>query len=235
MDRLRIVLLLAFFLQACSLNDLFPAPATNTPPPTKTSLITFTPADTATSANTPIPTASATIVRFPTQDPSLPTATFEPVPIFIGMDTATPFTSLLTPPRAGPGFTSMYISDGKIYWGSCTPNRTRIVTEVEDPQDVISVVIFVRVRSAKKDDFTPWTTGNVMFNNGGGKFSYTLRANETEGHNHYKDSWIQFQLVATGKNGQEVGRTHIFEQSIALAPCPCLTPLTGCPFSTPKP
>lgn len=235
MRRLRPVLMMAILLQACSMNDLFPTPAANTPAPTRTPFITYTPIDTAAPTNTSVLTASPTIVRFPTQDPNLPTATFEPIPIFIGMNTITPVASLLMPISPGAGFISVSASENKIYWGSCKPNRAVLITNVEDPLDVISVVIFMRVKSAKKDDYTPWTTGNVMFNNGGGKFSYTLRANEIEGHNHYKDSWVLFQLVATNKFGEEVGRTKIYTQSIALSPCPCLTPQTGCPIATPKP
>jgi hypothetical protein len=88
-----------------------------------------------------------------------------------------------------------------------------------DREEVLSVVIFVRVRSAKKEDYTPWTTGDVMSDHRDGTYTYLLRGSAIEGHNHYRDSWVIFQLVATNNKGEEVGRTQIYTGSIALSPC----------------
>ncbi len=234
MRRTYVVIMLAVFLQACSMQDVLFLPSVGDPVPTATPFLTFTPIDTAAPTDTPLPTATATIVRIPTWDPDLPTATFAPIPIFVGMDTATPAIPP-TPVRPGPGFASVSVSENRIFWGSCTPNRTVISVTVEDPHEVVSVVIFVRVQSAERDDSTPWTTGDVMFDHKDGTFTYLLRANEVNGHNHYKASWVVFQLVATDVRGEEVGRTRIYPTAIDMSPCPCLTPLTGCPIPTPKP
>lgn len=231
------VMLLTIFLQACSgipFLGATPLP-TNTLGPTATATVTFTPTLTPTATITPTLTASPTIVHFPTQDPNIPTETFVPIPIFIGNDTATPVIPP-TPIRPGPGFLSVSISDSKIFWGNCTPNKTEIIAKVEDPEEVISVVIFMQVKSMKKEDYTPWTSGNVMFNNGDGTFSYKAIGSEIEGHNHYKNSWVRFQLVATDINGEEIGRTKIYTEVIDLSPCMCYKPLApgGCPIETPK-
>lgn len=235
MRKLYFVMLLSIFLQACSgapIQDIL-FPLTDTPAPTPTATVSSTPTKTPTASITPTPTASPTVVRFPTQDPSLPTATFPPIPIFIGNDTATPVIPS-TPIRPGPGFLSVSISDRKIFWGNCTPNKTNITTTVEDPDEVVSVVIFTQVKSAKKEDYTPWTSGNVMFNHEDGTFSYTMIGSEVEGHNHYKNSWVRFQLVATDILGEEIGRTQIYTEVIDLSPCMCYEPLKGCPIVTPK-
>ena len=105
---------------------------------------------------------------------------------------------------------------------------------MEDPEEVISVVIFVQVKSMKKEDYTPWTTGDVMFNHRDGTFSYTLIGSKIEGHNHYRNSWVRFQLVATDDKGEEIGRTQIYTEVIDLSPCMCYEPLKGCPIETPK-
>jgi hypothetical protein len=91
--------------------------------------------------------------------------------------------------------------------------------EVENPEDVYSVIIFVQVKSATKDDHTPWTTGNAMQGHRNGTYTYSLAATTTYGHNHYKNSWILFQLVATDDMGKEIGRTKIYINEIALSPC----------------
>jgi hypothetical protein len=235
MKKFLLLVVLAVILQACAPGQGVPfgdeiLPSPDIPASTSTPTVTFTPTETATPSITPTLTASPTIIRIPTQDPSLPTPTFPPVPIIIGQETATPFSlNLPGTPRPGPGFVSVAISVPRIYWGVCTPNRTVISTVVEDPQDVISVVIFVRVKSAEKEDYTPWTTGNVMYNNRDGSFTYTLHANTTKGHNHYKRSWVMFQLVATDIRGEEVGRTIIYREAISMSPCMCLEPESGCP------
>jgi hypothetical protein len=180
--------------------------------------VTLTPLDTLTPTITPTITSSPTIVRIPTQDPNQPTATFVPIPIFIGKDTATPLVPP-TPIKPGPGFVSVQVSEKKIFWGVCQPNKTKIIVEVENPEDVYSVIIFVQVKSATKEDYTPWTTGNAMHSHRNGTFSYLLAANTTYGHNHYKKSWILFQLVATDDLGEVIGRTKIYTNEIALSPC----------------
>ena len=218
MRRFYLVMVLAIFIQACAGMPF--GGSTNTPAPTATATVTFTPVDTPTATITPTITPSPTIVHIPTWDPDQPTATFIPVPVYIGKDTATPFVIMSpTPILPGPGFVSVRVSENRLYWGSCKPNKTKVTAQVENPEDVFSVIIFVRVKSATKEDYTPWTTGNTMQKRSDGTFSYTLAANTTEGHNHYKNSFIWFQLVATNDKGQEIGRTRIYPNAIALSPC----------------
>ena len=222
MRKLYLVVVLAVLIQACAgmpFSGLL-GPLTNTPIPsiTSTATVTFTPTDTPTASITPTITSSPTIVHIPTQDPNQPTATFVPIPIFIGKYTVTPVLTS-TPVRPGPGFLSVQISDKKIYWGSCQPNKTRITAQVENPEDVYSIIVFVQVRSAVKEDYTPWTSGNTMDRHSDGRFSYSLTANTTRGHNHYKNSWILFQLVATNNLGEVIGRTKIYTNEISLSPC----------------
>jgi hypothetical protein len=234
MRRVYCMMVLAIVLQACSgipFQNVFFQP-TETPAASGTPTVTFTPSITPTATNTPTITPSATVVHFPTADPNQPTVTFAPIPIFVGDNTITPVPNVTTF-RPGPGFLSVDISEGKIFWGNCRPNKSKITTRVENPDEVISVVIFVQVKSAKIEDYTPWTTGDVMFNYQDGTFSYNLQANEIDGHNHYKNSWVRFQLVATDIKGKEVGRTKIYTEVVAMSPCMCYEPLKGCPIETP--
>lgn len=234
MRKLLLVLLLAVSLQACSMNEISSllVPATQTIIPTSTELLTYTPLPTWTPSVTPTITVSPTIVRIPTWDPNVPTSTFAPVPIFIGEYTATPDIPP-TPVRPGPGFLSVTISDTRIFWGNCTPNTSTVIAKVIDPEEVASVVIFVQVKSFEDEDYTPWTSGDVMFNYLDGTFSYELQATEINGHNHYKKSWVRMQLVATNIDGEEIGRTKIFPEVTTLEPCMCYEPLKGCPIPTP--
>lgn len=214
-----VLILLAVLIQAC-----LPGAAL----PTSTVTMTPSPSATVTPSLTPSITVSPTIVRIPTQDFFQPEATPFQFQLFVGSVTATPF-SVAGTARPGAGFTSVTISEKKIYWGGCKYNSTTITTEIDDPEEVFSVVIFTRVMDAEnEDDFTPWTSGNVLFNNGDGTFTVKLRGSEIQGHNHYKKSWVLFQLVATNNKGEEVGRTKTY-QEIQLSPCMCLDPSTGCP------
>lgn len=227
MRKLPAVLLLVFLLQACTLNDMFLLPA-EAPAPTLTPFITYTPLNTAGPTNTLIPSPSPTIVRIPTQDPNQPFATFPPIPIFTaeGAASSVPFPTAIGP---GAGFDKVTVSESKVYWGGCKHNAATIMATVDEPDEVTSVVIFTRVKSVEKEDYTPWTSGNVMYNNGNGVFTYRMIGSEVEGHNHYLRSWVYFQLVATDIKGNEIGRTRIFTDMISLFPCLCLDPTTGCP------
>lgn len=226
MNKPQWIIVVILFLQACSSLPSGSADVTQTPLPS------FAPFKTATASITPTITPSPTIVRFPTQDPNLQTETPAPIVFFTAVNTITPVPTM-TSSLPGPGFQSVTVSESKIFWGSCVPRISKVTAQVSEPDKVFSVVIFVQVKSAKEEDYTPWTTGDVMFNNGDGNFSYKLQANEIEGHNHYKNSWVRFQLVATDKLGGEIGRTRIYAENVALSPCMCLEPLKGCPILTP--
>ena len=216
-----VMVFLACLVQACSMFALG-GPTSITQPPPGTPTSTLAPTRTSTPTVSPTFTPSATIVHIPTQDFNLPTSTDFVIPIIVeGGMTATiaPYNITPTAFRPGPGFVSVVVSDSKIFWGSCKHNKTTITTIVEDPREVFSVIIFVRVKSAKKEDYTPWTTGNAMNSNGNGEYSEVLRGIEIEGHNHYLNSWVIFQLVATNIEGKEVGRTMVYDHAIALSPC----------------
>ena len=217
------------------MNDMLPSLSTPVPTSTETPLptSTFTPTETP----TPGISATPTIYRVPTRDPNLtePVATID-FDFSFGQQVVT--ATQRTPPSTfspGAGFLYVTVSESKIFWGDCIPNSTTIVTQVDDPDEVNSVVVFNRIKSSKDNDYTPWTTGNVMFNHRNGRFSYVMEATELEGHNHYRSSWVEFQLVATNNRQEEIGRSAIFENIIFLEPCLCYEPLKGCPINTPKP
>jgi hypothetical protein len=216
MCRLYLVVILAILIQACA-----GVPPTNAPAPTAAATVTYPPTNTATVTTTPTITPSPTIVHIPTFDPFQPTATGIPMPIRVGKFTATPFDPFATPTSSlpGPGFLSVQVTEKNIHWGVCQPNKTKIVAKLENPEDVYSVIVFVQVKSAFKEDYTPWTSGEVMERRVDGTFFYWLPANTTRGHNHYKKSWILFQLVATNDLGEEIGRTKIYTNEISLTPC----------------
>jgi len=228
MRKISIWLVLVILSQACSMNQIFLVPTATPAPPTLTPFSPSTPLDTVTPTHTSTPMPSATVVRIPTQDPSQVAPTFMPVPIYIDGKTATPMVSS-TPFRPGGGFTLVTVSEGRIYWGGCKHNQTIITAQVEETDEVVSVILFTRAKDAESEDYTPWTNGNVMYNNGSGRFTYKMVGSEVEGHNHYKKLWVFFQLVATNIKGEEIGRTKIYTDQIAMSPCMCLDPSTGCP------
>ncbi|MHB8778014.1 MAG: hypothetical protein ACYC6R_09660 [Anaerolineales bacterium] len=227
MNRLQFVLMLVFLLQACSMNSLFLP--TSTPAPKATASVIYTPVDTTTPILTPTLTPSPTVVHIPTQDLNQPTPTAFIIPLFFStVVTAIPFaTPDFLPP--GPGFTSVFISENRIYWGGCKYNHTLITAVVNDLKEIFSVIIFTRTKLMNEDDSTPWTSGNVMFNNRDGSFTYNMRGNDVKGTVPTRKSWVIFQLVATNIKGEEVGRTRIYAQDILLSPCMCYDPSTGCP------
>ncbi len=231
MRKIVFLLLTTILLQSCGV-----AQATNTPQPTSTIFVTYTLIDTPTATLTPVPSALPTIVKIPTQDPNQPFPTFPPIPIFVGDVTATPvIITTATISKPGPGFVSVDYSPTNIYWGGCEANQAVIKAEVEDPDNVNGVIIFMRVRDFFEEDYTPWTNGNIMFNNRDGTFTYIAVGSEIEGHNNYKKSLIYFQLVAVDDEGKEIGRTRTYDGVITMSACPCLTPITGCPLPTKKP
>ena len=220
-----LLILWILFITACSAG--FGAPK-ETPIPVDSPTTSPTPTET----QTPLPTATATVIRLPTQDFNKPT--FTPFVLEVDGNTVTPMPSP-TSSKPGVGFFSLTYSPKKIYWGACKPNSVTISTTVDDPDEVFSVLLFYRVKDYEEEDYTPWNTGIVMLDRGQGEFTHTMVGSEVDGHNHYLKSWVYFQLIATNIEGEEVGRTRLYDKAFEMYPCPCLTPQKGCPPSAPRP
>ncbi len=216
------VLFVCFFLlQSCSSAKAEPS---RTPKPTLTPTITITPTQTITPTITPSPT----IVKIPTFDyfatATPPAYIYTPPTPLPGMPTATPVPSS-TPSLPGAGFEWIKTSEQRLYWGACRSNNLRVTAQVSEPDDVHSVVFFMRLRNLKAQIFTPWNKGLGMEPVGKeGLWAQNLYGSSVDGHISFRRGWVWYQLVATGKDNIEVGRSRIFVDEIKLQPCMCLTP-----------
>lgn len=216
-------LTLFFFLQSCSLNPT-PEPPTQTSEPTVTATNTLTP----TSTRAPTITPSPTIIKIPTVDynstPTPPGYVFlSPTP-FPWIPTTTPLPTE-TPATFGEGFEWVRTSESVFYWGSCRTNKVKVSALVMYPDDVYNVTLFARFRRLKAEVFTEWSKGLGMEPTGAeGIWAQDLYGSSIDNHKLWRRGWVWYQLVATGKNGLEVGRSRIFMNMLKLEPCMCLTP-----------
>jgi hypothetical protein len=129
------------------------------------------------------------------------------------------FASTPTSNKPEGGFASISISQGKIFYGICQPNYTKMTIRVENPIEVDTVYLFFRLESGKKPgETTPWT-GTVTDNDGGGVFLYTLRANNIPERRNFIKAWINYQLVAADEDKNILGRSNIYTRNLLLEPC----------------
>lgn len=214
MRKLVFIFSTALLLLACSTANLIPTPGpenTSTPTPTASNTPTITPVPTRT--NTPTPQNTATLIISEFNTPVV-LVSDEP-PSLSGSSTLTPL------PQLAPsgGFESVEISQNNIFYGVCNPNFTRMTVRVENPQEVRRVYIFFRLESGKKPgDTTPWT-GSTTFDDGGGYYLYTLRANNIPERGNFLKAWVHYQFVAEDANGELIGRTPVYTRNLVLEPC----------------
>ena len=216
------VSIIVLLVSGCALPEFLPASTQTSIQPTviKTEL----PAKTATitvTQPTPTYTKTPTLVGLSptitiTGDPVSATPSFTLVPFIV--DTPTPLILVLTE-TPGEGFKSLAISGNQIFWGTCKRGSVRITAEVTDPDEVYSVVIFVRLRDAESPDTTPWSKGAAFDNRRNGIFTYDLDADAVSEHGYYMKAWVLYQLVATDVLGKVIGRTKIYTQSLTIEPC----------------
>jgi hypothetical protein len=213
MRRFGLAFIIIFLLQACSALDSLPfLSATNTPNPTPT--VTQTP------TRTPSPTQTSTPTPRDTVTPIGAPPTLTPV-ILVSADASGAPISVFTPTPYKPvgGFESVSISPGKIFYGVCKPNYTKMTIKVENPIEVDIVYLFFRLESGKKPgDTTPWY-GTVTDNDGGGVFLYTLRANNIPERKNFIRAWVNYQFVAVDKDKNILGRSIIYTRTLVLEPC----------------
>jgi hypothetical protein len=182
--------------------DLF---ATSTPTP-----LTFTPTPTALGAELFTPTSTETLV--PTDSPNLfPTAGLPPEAVS---------GEYFTP--QGTGFLSVLISNNVIYWneGPCMPRNIKFSAFVEDPLNTDQVLLFMRLREKKNTLLlTEWGSGAIMVKEDNGSFNYNVRTFNIRRYYHFRDAWLEYQLVALNVDGEVIGRTPIYDRNASLVLC----------------
>jgi len=202
-----LIIITMLLLQACSTLDF--SPPTNTQIPSST--VTNTPTRTLTPTRTATPTPRDTVTPIgavPTFTPFILVSADAPIPDFIA-----------TPDFPIGGFESVSITQGKIFYGSCKQNYTKITVKVENPVEVDIVYLFFRLESGKRPgDTTPWT-GTVTDNDGGGVFLYTLRANNIPERKNFIKAWVHYQFVAADEDKNILGRSQIYTRNLLLEPC----------------
>jgi hypothetical protein len=216
MRKLLFILSTVLLILACSTLDLIPAPApastpTNSPTASNTPTITQIP----TRTSTPTPRDTATLIISDFNTPAV--LVTDEAPTFASF-TLTPL-SPFAPVAPTGGFESVELSQGNIFYGICQPNFTKMTVKVENSEEVRKVYIFFRLESGKKPgDTTPWT-GSVTYNDGGGFFLYTLRANNIPERGNFLKAWVHYQFVAEDAGGELIGRTQVYTRNLVLEPC----------------
>ncbi len=197
---------------------------------------------TPTVSSSPPPPPTETPSKTPTITPTQPTPTFTYTPTLSGQKpTATATITGTLPPTDTPeitptsegsiilfpetsGFFSALVSEPVIYYGKCgLPKEARIGVRVIDSGKVKFVAFFMRLRSKSSGNTTGWDIGTVMQPVSDGLYTLTLDADDLhkqEPYSYYKDSWVEFQLVATNAYGREVARTAKVTDQLSLSPCP---------------
>lgn len=223
MKKVVLSLLVALMLSSCSITTLEQLLL----PPTMTPL--------------PTPVPSETPTEIPTPTPVTPSLTYTPTPTLIGFKTPTrtpeisltpnaftPF-NMITPDTATPsvvmtGFVTVFISAEEFYKKGCEPGSVKFTAQVAKPAEAIFVVLFVRFKSKQTGNTSEWTSIGMQ-PLGAGTFTHDLVPEEMKNMDSYKNAWVEYQLVTTNLDANELGRTAIFSERLTLLNCsPTATP-----------
>jgi hypothetical protein len=216
------VVLMIILLSSCSsLSPIIDLIVSPTPPPADT------------------PTPQPTVTRIPTRDLF---ATLTPTPVTF-TPTETPFipdqpatatpslVSTIPPPSTvqgstlftpvNNGFLTVLISSGVIYWntGPCAPRSLTVTAYVGDLVHTDKVYLWMRARE-KSDTMLlgDWSSGE-MLQDENGSFSYTVTALSIRKYIHFRNAWIEYQLISYDEDSKELARTQIYERSMSLILC----------------
>jgi len=207
------------------------------------------PVDTA----TPVATSTLTSTDVPSSTPTIPTPTFTLTPTLAGQRTQTPtpdYTptpgtitplALFTPntPTSAVkmrGFVTAFTSEKEFFRaGECVPTTVKFTAQVANPAATAFVQLFLRFKSRQSGATSEWTS-ITMQSIGGGTFIHDLKAEEMKGVDFFRNSWVQYQFVATDSGINEIGRTDIFDERLRLLECiPTPVPSESAVPSAPSP
>jgi hypothetical protein len=161
----------------------------------------------------PTPTSTFTATITPTITPTATaTATLTPT----STETATPTpTSTATPSELT--FTTT-VAPLQIFSGSCGANQASFTLQVSAPDTVASVTLFVDVTDAASGQTAGWNAYNAMSPVLGGQYQITVNASKLPGYQNYASARVQYQYVASGKNGEILGRSGVYND-LTLTAC----------------
>ena len=103
--------------------------------------------------------------------------------------------------------------------GSCGSREITISAKVARPNEVYSVVLFNRFFDNEGGGTSKWDAGHAMAKKSDDTYSITLESSKFANYNMYDMAVMNYQLVATGKNQENVARTEVFKD-IQLNRCP---------------
>ena len=103
--------------------------------------------------------------------------------------------------------------------GGCGSREITISAKVTKPEDVFSVVLFIRFYDTEDGGTSKWDGGHAMSKKSDGTYSITLASSNITNYNLYDFAVMNYQMVATDKNRNNLARTEVFK-NIALNVCP---------------
>ncbi|MCX6079663.1 MAG: hypothetical protein NTW32_09050 [Chloroflexi bacterium] len=128
----------------------------------------------------------------------------------------TPEPNTLTPTATLEALLSAVTLSTQVISSVCDPKVVRFEA-TSARQDVFSVVLFYRLRYKASGEQTAWNAGLVM-KPLAGVFVYDLQAVNIKEFNKFKETaaWLQYQLVATDRQGNILGRSQVFADRLTI-------------------
>jgi hypothetical protein len=138
--------------------------------------------------------------------------------------TNTPEPTKTPEPTATPDKVTIYdvkYDKNKFYYGGggCGDRRITISAKVTRPDEVFSVVLFNRFFDNEGGGTSSWDAGHAMSKKSSDTYSITIASNKFANYNMYEFAVMNYQMVATNKNRENVARTVVFKD-IQLNRCP---------------
>ncbi len=138
--------------------------------------------------------------------------------VTVSLPTATP-----EPAAAPPPFRIFNVKadEFSVYYGDddCGSQDVTITARVNYPGQVNNVVLFTRLADQESTQTTNWDSGRSMSKASDDTYRVTLDADDIPNYNKYEFATLFYQIVATGANGVELGRTTFFK-NVHLEVCP---------------
>ena len=127
------------------------------------------------------------------------------------------------------GFVYVRVSDQAFYKGTaCQPVSVKFTVQVADPGTAAFVVLFVRFKSKLTGSTSKWTSITMEKQTiGAGTFIHDLLPSEMKAVDSFENAWVQYQVVSTDANSNQIGKTEIFGERLTLLECDPESPPTA--------
>jgi hypothetical protein len=152
----------------------------------------------------------------------------ESTPTVLTLTTTPSITPTFTPsitPTPAPLLVSVSAGPSQAYIGNCGADQIQFMAQVSNPEQIRSLILFVKLREINGTYQTDWNNGYSMtLSTAAGNFVYNLQTSLIPGNAQFKEASLLYQFLGYDAKGQIIDRSPVYDD-LQISQCIFILPM----------